>query len=79
MFLSLTILYHKSFGNKQSKHLEEQHSFSTVEAVANREDYDEDQGNQYSKNYQLDLHVLQPHFPPDLGPRITKVLCLQEK
>lgn len=45
--------------------------------MANREDYDEDQGNQYSQNNQLDLHILQPHFPPHFGPRTPKVLCLQ--
>ena len=51
-------------------------SFSTIKAFANREDYDEDQGNQYSQYNQLNLHVLQPHFSPDLCPLTAKVLCL---
>jgi len=51
-------------------------SFSTIKAFANREDYDEDQGNQYSQYNQLNLHVLQPHFSPDLCPLTAEVLCL---
>jgi len=52
---------------------------STIEPTANREDYYEDQGYQNCQHNQLYLHVLQPHFSTDFGPRILEVLCLPQK
>lgn len=44
-----------------------------------REDNDEDQGYQNCQYNQLYLHVLQPHFSTDFGPRIPEVLRLTRK
>ncbi|GLU07900.1 hypothetical protein SLE2022_248390 [Rubroshorea leprosula] len=38
--------------------------------------YDQNEGNQDTKNYQLYLHVLKPHLPPHLGFLLPEILCL---
>lgn len=52
-------------------------SLATIEAATCRYDYNENQCNYNPKNYQLYLHILQPHLPSHLGALRPKILCLQ--
>ena len=50
-----------------------------MEPLAHRENYYEDQRNDDRQNDQFDLHVLQPHFSPDLRSGVSEVLGLIQK
>lgn len=47
------------------------------EAFTNGQYYDENQSNQDAQYYQLNFHVLEPHFPPHFGSLLSKILRLQ--
>lgn len=49
----------------------------TLEALANRQNNDKNQGNDNTQNNQFDLHILEPHLSSHLGSLLPKVLCLQ--
>ena len=51
-------------------------SFATVEAMANRKNDYENQGNYNTQNNQLYFHVLHPHLSSQLGSLLPKTLCL---
>lgn len=50
---------------------------TAFEAVANRQDDDEDECYDDAEHNELDLHVLKPHLSPHLGTLLSEILCLQ--